>query len=118
MNDVEHCTLLKVFMNVMTCFMFGKMMEQLTSFYTKEYPNVLQNRGHYNVIGRKVYMMYPSVKREGKKPWSALKCILVGELGLKGACLLLCFKINSKICIVEVAFSQLAITCVTYVNRQ
>ena len=47
-------------------------MEQLTSFYTKEYPHVLQNRGHYNVIGRKVYMMYPSVKREGKKPWSHL----------------------------------------------
>ena len=55
-------------------------MEQLTGFYTKEYPHVLHNRGHYNVIGRKVYMMYPLVKREGKKPWSTLTRILSGQI--------------------------------------
>ena len=77
-------TLLKVFMNVTRfLLLFGKMMEQLTSFYTKEYPNALKNRGHYNVIGRKVYMMYPSVKREGKKLWSALTHILSGRIRTK-----------------------------------
>ena len=58
-------------------------MEQLTTFYTKEYPNALKNRGHYTVIGRKVYRMYPSVKREGKKPWSALTHILSGRIRTK-----------------------------------
>ena len=55
-------------------------MEQLTSFYTKEYPNALCSRGHYNVIGRKIYMCYPSVKREGKTPWSALTYLLSGHI--------------------------------------
>ena len=58
-------------------------MEQLTNFYTKEYPNALCSRGHYNVIGRKIYMHYPSVKREGKKPWSALTHLLSGHIQLK-----------------------------------
>ena len=59
------------------------MMEQLTSFYTNEYPQALRCRGDYNVIGRKLYMRYPSLKREGKKPWSALTHILSGHIRTK-----------------------------------
>ena len=59
------------------------MMEQLTSFYMKEYPQALRCRGDYNVIGRKLYMQYPSLKQEGNKPWSALTCILSGHIRTK-----------------------------------
>ena len=96
MKDVGKRTLLKVVINVTRFLCFGKMMEQLTSFYTKEYPNVLQNRGHYNVIGRKVYMMYPSVKREGKKPWSALTHILSGRIRTKRCVFIFMFYNNMK----------------------
>ena len=69
--------------NYMLIFIYLQMMEQLTSFYMKEYPQALRCRGDYNVIGRKLYMWYPSLKWEGKKPWSALTHILSGHIRTK-----------------------------------
>ena len=59
--------------NSICILLYLQMMEQLTSFYTNEYPQALTCRGDYNVLGRKLYMKYPSLKPEGKKPWSALR---------------------------------------------
>ena len=56
------------------------MLDQLVNYYSNECPNVLTSRAHYMCMGRKLYMKYPSIKKEGKRPWSALTRLLSGRI--------------------------------------
>ena len=45
------------------------MIEQLASYFTQHHPDLLTSTQIYQDIGREMYTKFPSIKREGSKPW-------------------------------------------------
>ena len=60
-----------------------QLLDQLMAYFTNEFPNILLSRAHFMVLGQKLYQQYPSIKRDGKCPWSTLMRLLSGHLRLK-----------------------------------
>ena len=52
------------------------MIDQLHDFYQLHYPKRMKDPRDYKQVGQQMFEKYPSIKREGKSPWSALTRVL------------------------------------------
>ena len=56
-------------------FFFWQMLEQLTSYYLI-FEKKISGVADFHKIGESLFRAYPSIRREGKHPWSAVTRIL------------------------------------------
>lgn len=48
---------------------WSQMLDELVTFYTRNYPNRLHSTHDYKMLGKMLYKAYPSITRFGSHPW-------------------------------------------------
>ena len=102
---------------------WGQMIEELVTFYSRKYPNRLKCSDDYQLVGRMMYSAYPSIGRFGTHKWvcdinvfsdTLMKCmdidmsvnICIGQMYRKLHCMWIFVDKNLIYCLLKSALTN------------